>query len=190
MAGSAPLRGPIIIGSNQRRAAEWRAPSKEYEADLEARGPPESALVQVPERHRDRLARFGRLPADRLAELMELAAQRVHLIDEVDHRLDRVVIEAHLVDQFGEQTGARHIDGLEDPGVALGARPQQAAFPPALDMNGGEPAVRAQQVIEARHVNCSIALRGSWARPASHFSRNSFNAASGCSGSTTLSLTY
>ena len=75
MAVSAPLRGPIIIGSNQRRAAEWRAPSKEYEADLEARGQPESALVQVPERHRDRLARFGRLPADRLAELMELAAR-------------------------------------------------------------------------------------------------------------------
>src|SRR5207344_2494936 len=84
----------------------------------------------------------------------------------------------------------RHVDGLEDPGVALGARPQEAALHPALDMDRGEPAVHAQQVVEARHVNCSIALRGSWARPASHFSRNSFKAASGWSGRTTLSLTY
>ena len=45
--------------------------------------------------------------------------------------------------------------------VALRARSQQAAFDPALDMDGGEPAVRTEQVVEVGHVNCSIALRGS-----------------------------
>src|SRR5260370_40689088 len=118
------------------------------------------------ERERNRLARFGGLPADRRAELTELTAQGMHLVDKVDHRLDRLVIEAHLVDQLGEQAGARHVDGLEDPGVALGARPQQAAFHPALDMDSGEPARPAQQGVEARPASCSIALRGAWAPPA------------------------
>ena len=92
---------------------------------------------------------------------MELAAQREHLVDEVDDRLDGVVVEAQFVGKLGEQAGACHVDRLEGPGIALGGRPQQAAGHPALDMDGRQPAVHAQQFVEARHVNCSIALRGS-----------------------------
>src|SRR5262245_25054643 len=121
---------------------------------------------------------------------MELPSQRVHLVQQVDHGLHRLVVEAHLVDELGQQARARHVDRLEDPGLALGARPQQAALHPALDMDRGQAAMQVEELLQRGHVNCSIALRGSWARPASHFSKNSFSAGSGLSGSTTLSLTY
>src|SRR5260370_15485248 len=97
------------------------------------------------ERERNRLARFGGLPADRRAELTELTAQGMHLVDKVDHRLDRLVIEAHLVDQLGEQAGARHLDRLEGPSLALRARPPPAALHPTPASGRGEPARRARE---------------------------------------------
>ena len=92
---------------------------------------------------------------------MELAAQRVHLVEQVDHRFDRLLVEAHLIRELGEQLGARHVDRLEDPVLAVGGRPQQAALDPALDVDRGQPAVHAQQFLQRGHVNCSIDLRGS-----------------------------
>jgi hypothetical protein len=96
-----------------------------------------STLAQILQRHRYRFTSLRRLPSDRYAELMELTAQRVHLVEKIDHRLDRFVVEAEIAGQVGEQPGARHVDRLEDPVLAVGRRPQQAARDPALDMDGG-----------------------------------------------------
>src|SRR5207302_4805951 len=120
---------------------------------------------------------------------VELASQGMDLVEQAENRLHRLVIEADLVGQFGQQPSARHVDLLEAPARAAVERPQQAARHPALDVDGGQ-AMLAQQLVETGHVNCSIAARGSWALPASHDSRNSFSLSSGLSGSTTFSLTY
>jgi hypothetical protein len=92
---------------------------------------------------------------------MELAAQRVHLVEQVDHGLDRLVVEAHLIREIGKKPGARHVDRLEDPVLAIGRGPQQAARDPALDMDDSETVMCLQQFLERGHVNCSIAWRGS-----------------------------
>ena len=120
----------------------------------------------------------------------ELAAQGVHLIDQANHDFHGVVIEADIVGELGKQAHPRHVDLLEDPGVSFASWTQHAARHPALDMNGGELAMQAQQFVERGHVNCSIAWRGSWVLPASQESRKAFSLSSGLSGSTTLSFTY
>src|SRR5215831_12686397 len=119
------------------------------------------SVAQIVERDGDRLAGLGWLAADRQAELMELAAQGVDLVEQVDHRLHRLLVEAQLVGQLGEQAGARHVDCLEHPAVALGGGSQQAALHPAFDVQRRQAAMRAQELVECGHVNCSMGLRGS-----------------------------
>src|SRR5258708_11359473 len=151
---------------------------------------PDLPSAQPLQRRRDRVAGRRGLLGDRLGEQPELVAQGVDLVDQGDHRLDGVIVEADIVGELGEQAHARHVDLLEAPGIAVATWPQQAARHPALDMDGGELAVQAQQFVEIGHVNCSIAWRGSWALPSSHESRKAFSLSSGSSGSTTFSFAY
>src|SRR5215831_3343804 len=69
--------------------------------------------------------------------------------------------DALSVAQLVEQAGARHVDRLEHPAVALGGGPEQAALHPAFDVQRRQAAMRAQELVECGHVNCSMGLRGS-----------------------------
>ena len=93
-----------------------------------------------------------------LADLTEQMGFDEESVETVVDLLDQVHT---LRRQLSEEMGARHVDRLEDPGVIVGRRPQQAACDPALDMDDGETVMRPQQFFERRHVNCSIDLRGS-----------------------------
>ena len=125
---------------------------------MAASAAPPAELLQ---RYRNRLARLRRLLGDRGRKLAELAAQGVDLVDQGDHRLDRIVVETDIVDQFDEEPDTGDVDRLETPRFRRTRRPQQAARHPALDMHRGEALADAQQVGKARHVNCSMSFRGS-----------------------------
>src|SRR5882724_11011275 len=60
------------------------------------------AAAEPLQRCRNRLAGRWRLLGDRLGEQAELVAQGVHLIDQANDRLDRVVIEADVIDELGQ----------------------------------------------------------------------------------------
>ena len=77
---------------------------------------------------------------------------------------ERVLRSIRRRETFGydeREARAGDVDLFEGPAVAAAGRPQQAAGHPAFDVNGRQPAMLAKQVVEARHVNCSISLRGS-----------------------------
>src|SRR5882672_9654699 len=104
MAGSAPLRGAHGLCDRQRRATEWRAPSKDEEAGLEARAPA-------------RLLRADELPRRGGLLLGPRSRQGVRLVDfrhvgfmpevELDHHAVGVVHEDLL------QWPRRHLPDLE-----------------------------------------------------------------------------
>ena len=85
----------------------------------------------------------------------------MHLIEKADHDIDRLVVETEISRELCQQVRASHVDPFECPSIRIAGGFQQAARHPAFDMDGGEATVLAQQVVEARHVNCSMSLRGS-----------------------------
>src|SRR5215831_7059122 len=62
---------------------------------------------------------------------------------------------------LGRQAADRQADCLEHPAVALGGGSEQAALHPAFDVQRRQAAMRAQELVECGHVNCSMGLRGS-----------------------------